>query len=292
MFPAQFEYCPARSVDEALSALSEFGADARVLAGGQSLIPAMRYRLARPAMLVDINPIRELDYLREEDGWLLVGARTRDFAIETSATVAWRYPLVADASRVVADPVVRQSGTLVGSICHNDPAGDWPVVATATRAEVRIRGKAGSRSVSIDDFLVDSFETAVGPGEMAIEVRFPVPPQRTSGAYFKAERKVGDFATASAAVQLTLSPDGTVIDAGVAIGAVGPKAIRVEKAEQMLRGARPTADLIRAAADEAGRVADPVSDNRGSAEYKRELASVLVARALKKTLERLDAGGL
>lgn len=292
MFPAQFTYSRVRSLDEALDALARYGADARVLAGGQSLIPAMRYRLARPGVLVDINPISELEYVREAGGHLAVGAVARDFALETSAMIRERYALIADAGAVVADPVVRQSGTLVGSLCHNDPAGDWPVAALAARAQVVIRGKDGERTLVIDDFIVDSYTTALAQGEIAIEVRFPTPSERTSGAYVKIERKVGDFATACAGVQIALAADGTVADAGVAIGAVGPTALRVPGAESLLRGARPSGDLIRQTMEEAKRAADPVADNRGSAQYKREMAGVLVGRALRKTFERLGVGGL
>ncbi len=291
MFPAQFNYRRMQSVDETLDALARHGADARILAGGQSLIPAMRYRLARPAMLLDINPIVALDYFREDDGHLTVGACTRDFAIETSPLMS-RYALIADASRVVADPVVRQTGTLVGSLCHNDPAGDWPVVAMAARASIVARGKGGERVIPIDEFIVDSYTTALAEGEMAVEARFPKPSDRTSGAFYKIERKVGDFATACAGVQLTLNADGIVTNAGIAIGAVGPKAIRVTEAERLLAGAKPSDGLIRAAMDAAKSVAQPDSDNRGSAEYKREMAGVLVGRALRKTLERLGVGGL
>jgi carbon-monoxide dehydrogenase medium subunit len=290
MFPASFQYLSARSVDETLAALLEHGADARVLAGGQSLIPAMRFRLARPTVLVDINPVGELAYLREESGALLIGAGTRDAAIERSAAVASRYRLVADVAAVVADPVVRQMGTVVGSLCHNDPAGDWSVAALAARAQIVVRGKNGNRTIAIDDFLVDSFTTAVGEGELAIEARFPTPGNRTSGAYRKLERKVGDFATASAAVQLTLAADGTIADAGIAIGAAGPKATRVVEAERMLNGARPGPELLRSAAAAAEKISDPTADTRGDVEFKRAMAGVLVHRALAATLERLNAG--
>jgi aerobic carbon-monoxide dehydrogenase medium subunit len=292
MFPAQFDYRPASSVDAAIEALVRYGDDARVLAGGQSLIPAMRFRLARPAVLVDINPVAELDYLRESDGQLQIGATTRDFLLETSPMLGDRYRLIADTAAVVADPVVRQMGTVVGSLCHNDPAGDWPVTALASRAQVVVRGKDGARTVSIDDFIVDSYTTAVGTGEMAVEARFPTPGARTSGSYQKIERKVGDFATAAAAVQITLAPDGTIADAGIAIGALGPKALRVSAAEKLLKGVMPSKALIAQAMREAENIADPNPDNRGSVEYKRAMAGVLVGRALTQTLERLGVGGL
>ncbi|HEY2473361.1 MAG TPA: xanthine dehydrogenase family protein subunit M [Candidatus Cybelea sp.] len=292
MFPAPFDYYRAKSTDDALEALARFGEDARILAGGQSLIPAMRFRLARPAALVDINAIAEIEYLRESDGALTVGAAARDRALETSAIVGERYALLADVSAVVADPVVRQMGTVVGSLCHNDPAGDWPVAALASRAELSVRGQAGTRRVAIDDFIVDSFTTAIGPGEMAIEVRFPTPGARTSGSFQKIERKVGDFATASAAAQITLAADGTISGAGIAIGAVATKALRVAAAEKLLTGAKPSKELIAQAMREAEKIADPNPDNRGSAEFKKAMAGVLTGRAITAALERLGVGGL
>lgn len=292
MFPAAFSYRPAHSTEEALAALSEHGGDARVLAGGQSLIPAMRFRLARPAVLVDINPIDALDYIREDGGFLRIGARTRDAKLERSELIRTAYAMLADASDVVADPVVRQMGTVLGSLCHNDPAGDWPVAALAARAKVVVRSAKGERTVDIDEFLVDSFATAVQDGEMAIEVRFPVPAQRTSGAYAKIERKVGDFATSAAAVQIALGGDGSIAAAGVAVGAAGPVAQRVPAAEALLKGAKPSRDVVRAASAEASKIADPIADNRGSARYKKEMAGVLVARALSATFERLGVRGL
>jgi carbon-monoxide dehydrogenase medium subunit len=291
LFPARFDYQRVESIDEALAALAEHGGDARILAGGQSLIPAMRFRLARPALLVDINRLDELAYIREDGGFLRIGARTRDSELERWGGLG-RFAMIGDASMVVADPVVRQMGTVVGSLCHNDPAGDWPVVALAGRAEVVVRNAKGERTVPIDEFLVDSFTTAVGDGEFATEVRFPAPADRSAGAYAKIERKVGDFATAAAAVRIDLAADGTVADASIALGAAGPMAMRVEAAERALRGAKPSKAVVAAAADAARGAAQPSEDNRGSVEFKQALAGVLVARALTKTFERLGVGGL
>ena len=288
MIPAAFEYVRAHSPDEALAQLQKHGADARVLAGGQSLIPAMRFRLARPAVLVDINGISSLDYIRVTDGTLSVGAIARDSAVEHSSWIADRkWSLLHDVSRVVADPVVRQTGTIVGSLCHNDPAGDWTAAALAARASVVVRGKSGARTLAIDDFLVDSFTTAVSDGEMALEVRFPVPDDRSAGSYQKVERKVGDFATAAAAVQVSLGADGTLRTAGVALSAAGPCAVRVDEAERLLVGQKPGADLIRAAAAAAAKKSAPQGDLRGSVAYKKNLAGVLVARGLRQAFERL-----
>jgi carbon-monoxide dehydrogenase medium subunit len=287
VIPAAFDYVAARSADEALAQLQKHGADARVLAGGQSLVPAMRFRLARPAVLVDINRIRDLDYVRL-DGGLTIGAIARDTAIERAPWIKEvKWSLLHDVSRVVADPVVRQLATVVGSLCHNDPAGDWTTVALASRAEVVVRGKSGERSVGIDDFLVDSFTTAVADGELAVAVRFPVPGDRTAGSYQKVERKVGDYATAAAAVQVSLAPDGTIEQAGIALSAAGPCALRVAEAEKLLAGEKPTADAIRAAAAAASARSEPQGDLRGSVEFKKHLAGVLVARGLRQALGRL-----
>ena len=288
MIPAAFEYLRAHSPDEAFAHLQKHGPEARVLAGGQSLIPAMRFRLARPAVLVDINSISDLAHLRMDGKALAVGAIARDSAIERASWIGERrWSLIHDVSRVVADPVVRQTGTIVGSLCHNDPAGDWTAAALAARGEVVIRGKSGTRTVAIDDFLVDSFTTAVSDGEMALEARFPVPDDRTAGSYQKVERKVGDFATAAAAVQVSLSEKGTIRSAGVALSAAGACAVRVDEAERLLTGQKPSADLIRAASAAAAKRSEPQADQRGGVEYKKHLAGVLVGRGLRQALERL-----
>jgi carbon-monoxide dehydrogenase medium subunit len=288
VIPAAFDYFRAHSPDEAFAQLQKYGADARVLAGGQSLIPAMRFRLARPAVLVDINDVSSLDYTRISDGMLGIGAIARDSAVERASWIGdRRWSLLHDVSRVVADPVVRQTGTLVGSLCHNDPAGDWTAAALAARASVVVRGKSGARIVPIDEFLVDSFTTAVSEGEIALEAQFPVPDDRSAGSYQKVERKVGDFATAAAAVQVSLNADGTIRTAGVALSAAGPCAVRVDEAERLLVGQRPGAELIRAAAAAAAKKSAPQADLRGSVAYKKNLAGVLVARGLRQAFGRL-----
>jgi carbon-monoxide dehydrogenase medium subunit len=234
-----------------------------------------------------VNAAADLDYVRM-NGALTLGAVARDSAIERAPWIGEiRWSLLHDASRVVADPVVRQMSTVVGSLCHNDPAGDWATVALATRATITIQGKPGTRDVKIDDFLVDSFTTAVADGELALAVTFPKPDERTAGSYQKVERKVGDFATAAAAVQISLSSDGTIREAGVALSAAGPCAVRVDDAERLLAGQKPSADLIRAASDAAFRRSEPQSDLRGSIDYKKHLAGVLVARGLRQALARL-----
>jgi carbon-monoxide dehydrogenase medium subunit len=248
----------------------------------------MRFRLARPAVLVDINSLTDLGHLRISDQVLAIGAIVRDSDIERAPWIGEsRWSLIHDASRVVADPVVRQMGTVVGSLCHNDPAGDWTAVALASRATVVVRGKTGTRRVPIDDFLVDSFATAVGEGEMALGAEFPVPDGRSAGSYQKVERKVGDFATAAAAVQLSLNADGTIRTAGVALSAAGACAVRVDAAERLLAGQKPSAELIRAASNAAWERSAPQADLRGSVAYKKHLAGILVARGLRQALARL-----
>lgn len=288
MIPAAFDYLRASSTDDAFAHLQRLGADARVLAGGQSLIPAMRFRLARPAVLVDINAVDELNYIRMDGPALTMGAIVRDSDVERAPWIGERgWSLIHDVSRVVADPVVRQMGTVVGSLCHNDPSGDWPAVALAARAELVVRGKTGTRTVTIDQFLVDSFTTVVEEGEMALAVRFPVPDDRTAGSYQKVERKVGDYATAAVAVQVSLDVEGAVREVGIALSAAGPCAVRVTEAEALLKGQKPTADLIRAAAEAASKKSDPQADLRGSIDYKKNLAGVLVSRGLRHALARL-----
>jgi len=288
VIPAAFDYLRAHTSDEAFASLQQHGADARVLAGGQSLIPAMRFRLARPAVIVDIQSLKDLAEIRIDGTVLALGAMVRDIDVERAPwSGEQRWSLIRDVTRVVADPVVRQMGTVVGSLCHNDPSGDWTTAALASRATVFVRGKAGTRRVPIDDFLVDSFATAVGEGEIALAVEFPVPGDRSAGSYQKVERKVGDFATAAAAVQVSLNPDGTIGAAGVALSAAGATAVRVEDAERLLAGQKPTADLIKGASDAASKRSAPQADLRGSIEYKKHLAGVLVARGLRQALARL-----
>ena len=287
MFPASFDYVRAHSPDEAVDLLAQHGYDARILAGGQSLIPAMRYRLAQPAVLVDINFMEGMDYITPENGHLRLGATVRDTDLEFSELIRTKYQLMTDVSHVVADPIVRFRGTLVGSLCHNDPSGDWTAAMLAARASMVIQNKDGKRTVNADDFIVDSFTTAVDEGEMAIEVLWPTPNERTGASYQKIERKVGDYATAAAAVQLELNDDNTVKEAGIGITAVSYVPLRVSKGEELLRGQRVTRELVKAVANEASEIADPMSDGRGSAEYKKDVVGVLVARGIMQSLERL-----
>jgi aerobic carbon-monoxide dehydrogenase medium subunit len=287
MFPASFDYVRAHSPEEALSLLQQHGSDARILAGGQSLIPAMRYRLAQPTVLVDINQMQGLNYLTQENGHLHIGALTRDTDIEFSKLIRKHYQLMTDVGMVVADPIVRFRGTLVGSLCHCDPSGDWTAAALAARAKVVIHGRGGKRTVEMDDFVVGSYETAVQEGEMAVEALWPTPNAHTGASYQKIERKVGDYATAAAAVQLEVDANGVVKEAGISITAVSHMPLRVVKGEALLRGQKITKELIRAVAAEASAIADPTSDGRGSAEYKKAVVGTLVARGIMQSLGRV-----
>lgn len=288
MFPSAFEYVRAQSLREAFDALGKHGADARILAGGQSLIPAMRYRLAQPAVLVDINPISELAYLREESGTLKIGALARHSDVEFSKLICDKYALMADTAAVVADPIVRYRGTLAGSIAHNDPAADWCAAAIAARASVVVSSAKANRTIAIDEFLVDSFTTAVQPGEIVTEIQWPLTDGRTSGAYLKIERKVGDYAVAAVAVQVSLDDKGYCRRAGIGLCAVGPTALRATAAEKILNSAPLTDEHIREASEAAAKQCDPVADTRGSVEFKRDLIRVLVGRALNSARDRVQ----
>ena len=288
MIPGQFEYHAPSTLDEALALLAEHGSDARVLAGGQSLIPLMKLRLASPAVLIDLNGVASLSGIEEQDGQLRIGAMTRHSALERSELIGSRYPLIADAAAVIADPLVRNRGTTGGSLAHADPAGDLGSVMTALGAEVVVTGPGGERTLPIDELLLGPFTTTLEEGEILTEVRVPQPAERSGGAYEKLERKVGDFATAAVAVQLTRE-NGSCASIGIGLTAVGPTTIRASEAEDALRGGSLDEDALRAAAVLAAAASDPAADLRGSEEYKRDMVRVLTLRALRRAIER--AGG-
>ncbi len=288
MIPAQFEYAAPTTVPEAVALLQQH-ADAKILSGGQSLIPVLKFRLATPPLLVDINGIPDLDYIREQDGWLRIGALVRESEIDESALVSSKYPLLHDTSRVVADPLVRNMATLAGNLAHADPANDHPATMLAYRAAVVATGPKGSRTLAIDDFFKGLFETALAHDEIITEVRVPAPPAHSGGAYVKMERKVGDFATAGIAVQLNLDASGRVQQVGIGMTNVGVTALRARRSEDALRGQVPDARLIARAGQLAGEDSQPSSDLRGPEEYKRNLVRVLTMRAVDKALERAKA---
>lgn len=287
MLPSRFEYHRPDSLEEALQLLAEHGDEAKVLAGGQSLIPVMKLRLASPAHLVDIGRLG-MDAIAESNGRLTVGALARHRDLERSELLDTRYPVMAAAAPLISDPIVRNLGTIGGSLCHADPAGDWGSVMLALQASVVLRSTGGERELAMSEFLVDTFTTALEPDEILTEVRVPQPSGPTGGAYLKLERKVGDFATVAAATHLSLS-NGTIERAGIALTAVGARNILASDAEASLAGVEPT----EAAFAEAGRLAaeasSPVSDVRGSADYKRHVVDVYVRRGLAHALEMARA---
>jgi aerobic carbon-monoxide dehydrogenase medium subunit len=290
MIPAAFEYHAPSTIDEATALLTKFGEDAKVLSGGQSLIPLMKLRLASPAHLVDINAIPGLSGIREADGFLMIGALTRESDLEESEIVRTRYPLLHDTSKVIADPIVRNLATVGGNLAHGDPANDHPATMLALGAEIVAVGPKGERRMPIATFFTGPFETGLRPDEILVEIRVPVPPARSGGAYLKLERKVGDFATAAVAVQVTLGANGACEQAGIGLTNVGLTPIKATKAEASLKGKALDESAIKQASELAAQAAEPSADLRGSVEYKKDLVRILTARALRKAGERARAG--
>jgi aerobic carbon-monoxide dehydrogenase medium subunit len=286
MIPGKFSYHAPASVPEAIALLGELGEDAKVLAGGQSLIPLMRFRLAQPGHVIDINRIEGLAYVRADGDGLRIGALAREADVEAEPAVARAYPLLADAAAVIADPLVRNLATVCGNIAHADPANDHPAVMLAYRAEVVAEGPSGRRTIPIDDFFVDTFVTALAPDEVLVELHIPAPRPGSGGAYQKLERKVGDYAIAGVAAQIELGSDGRISQAGIALTNVGPMPIRASDAEAALVGRAPDDEALAEAADLAAAATDPVDDLRGPAEYKRAVTRTLTARALRAALAR------
>ncbi len=284
MYPPAFEYAAPASLDEALDRLAEIGDEGRVLAGGQSLIPMMKLRLAAPGYLVDINGISELAYIREVNGHLAIGALTRHADVVRSEVITRRSATMASAAPWVADPLVRNRGTVCGSVAHCDPEGDWNSVMLALGAEVVARSREGERSIPISEFVVDFFTNALRPGEMVTELRVPADDAASGGAYLKLERKIGDYATVGVAAHLRLDGEGKIARAGLALTSVGPINLKVTEAETMMQGQDPGDELFAEAADIAARTCDPQSDVRGPAEYKRAVVRTYVRRALSKAL--------
>ena len=289
MFPAAFDYRAPTSLDEALAILAERGDEAKVMAGGQSLIPLLKLRFSRPELVVDIARIPALNTIKKDDGHVAIGALARHVDVEQSKELAGSAPMMVEAARWIADPLVRNRGTLVGSICHADPAGDWGSVILAMHADVVARSRSGDRVIHASDFFKGPFETALKPDEIVTEVRIPVGKGRGGGAYLKLERKVGDFATVAVAVHLHL--DGNKVEtAGIGMTAVGPTNIRASEAEMALRGKEPTDEVIAEAARLAAAAAEPKDDIRGSAAYKKDVVRVFVQRGLKTAIGRAREG--
>jgi carbon-monoxide dehydrogenase medium subunit len=282
--PAPFEYERATTVDGAIASLERLGPDARVIAGGHSLIPMMKLRLANPQHLIDINDLDELSYIRVEGDEIRIGALTRHRELHESELLARQYPVFRDAEEVIADPVVRNRGTIGGSLCQADAAEDLSAVCSAVKAKVLIRGSKGDRVVGMDEFHLGPFMTAVGAGELLTEVRVPLRPGGGS-AHEKVERRAGDWAIAAASAAVWIE-GGTYADVGLALSAVGPTTIHVMRAEDLLRGQSPSEDLFVQAGDIATDDCMPFPDGRGPVDYKRHLAGVLTKRALRRATAR------
>lgn len=288
MIPGKFDYHAPQTLDEAIALLAS-QSDAKILAGGQSLIPAMRFRLATPGVLVDIGRLRDLSYIEERGDFLAIGALTREHEIEESPLVARSYPLLFDTGKVIADPVVRNQATVGGNLAHADPANDHPATMLAYGAELVARGKQGSRTIGIDDFFVGLFESSLQPGEILTEIRVPKPKSGSGGAYLKLERKVGDYAIAAVAVQLRLV-GGAIESVRVGLTNVNSVPMRAAGAEAVLSGQAPTEARLEAAGRAAAAECDPSADLRGQVDYKRDMVRVLTKRAVKCAVERAGGG--
>jgi aerobic carbon-monoxide dehydrogenase medium subunit len=283
MFPPRFDYLAPRSLDEALDVLGERGDEAKVLAGGQSLIPLLKLRFAAPEVLVDINRVPGQDTIAERDGSLFVGPLVRHHDAEGSTLLAERYPTMAAAAPLISDPLIRNLGTVCGSLAHADPSGDWGSVMIAMGAEVVARSRSGDRTIPVRELFVGPFETTLRPDELLAGVRVPAR-ERSGGTYLKLERKVGDFATAAVAVRVTLDADGRIADAGIGLTAVGPTNLAATEAEEALRGAVPGDEAFAQAGELAARAAAPSGDHRGTADYKRNVVRVFTERGLRESV--------
>lgn len=285
MKPPRFGYVAPRSVDEALAVLGEYGDDAKILAGGQSLVPLLNMRLARPAVIVDINGIRSLAYIRRRGDRLHVGAVTRQRAVEASAVARRWAPLLWEGIRLVGHPQIRTRGTVGGSMAHADPSAELPAVLTALDGEVVARGPAGERTIAAADFFTGYLSTALGPADLLTEVRFTLPPPPAGTAFLEIARRHGDFAIVGAAAVLRRN-DGAVADARLVFTGVGPGPVRASEAERMLSGVPGSARAFADAARAAGERLDPDADIHASAEYRREVAAVMARRALELAWQR------
>jgi carbon-monoxide dehydrogenase medium subunit len=282
--PAPFDYERATSVEDALARLGRLGPEARVIAGGHSLLPMMKLRLASPEHLVDINDLSELDYIAEQDGELRIGAMTRHRALLESELLGERFTIFHDAERVIADPLVRNRGTIGGALCQADPAEDLSAVCAAAHARLVIRGRDGERVLGMDEFHLGPYETAVGDAEMLVEIRLPVR-GGCGSAYEKVERRAGDWAVAAAGAVVWMD-GGTIVDAGVGLSAVGSSTLHATRAEEALRGQRPSEDLFAEAGRLAAEDCSPTADQRGPVDYKRHLANELTRRAVRRAVGR------
>jgi aerobic carbon-monoxide dehydrogenase medium subunit len=290
MIPPSFDYQVPNSLNDAIGMLKKYGSEAKILSGGMSLIPLMKLRLASPAYLIDINRLSGLDHIKEADGFLRIGALVREVDLEKSALIRNKYPLLLDTTLVIADPLVRNRATVGGNLAHGDPANDHPATMLALEAEIVVVGSQGERKIPVTSFFTDLFTTALSSDEILTEIRIAIPPAGSGGAYFKLERKVGDFATAGVAAQLTVRKDDVCERVGIGLTNVGLTPVKAGKAEEALRGKRIDGESIKRAAQLAAEESAPTADLRGSEEYKRDLVRVLTVRALNRALERSRGG--
>ncbi len=288
MIPPSFEYLTPSNISDAVALLQKHGDEAKILAGGHSLIPAMRLRLAEPGYLIDISGIGGLDYIQEEAGQLRIGAMTCEAALEESEIVQSKYPLLLDTAKMIADPSVRNMATVGGNLAHGDPANDHPATMLALRASVVAEGPNGTREIKIDDFFPDFFTTALSEDEILTEIRIPTPPSASGGAYLKIERKVGDYAAAAVACQLNIDSSGSIENIGLGLTNVGSTPIRASSAEELLKGKKPDENMLAEAGRLAAADSEPMEDLRGSAEYKIALVNELTQRAIKLSLQRAE----
>jgi aerobic carbon-monoxide dehydrogenase medium subunit len=291
MVPRKFEYFAPKTLSQATTLLKKYGSDAKLLAGGMSLIPVMKLRLGSPPYIVDLNRIPGLDYVKPASGKLAIGAMTRHHTIETSKVIREKVPMLAETAGWIGDPQVRNMGTIGGSLSHCDPSGDWGAAMIALRASVKLQGPTKVRTLKIDDFLVDTFTSALKPNEILTEISIPIPTPRSGGAYVKLERRSGDFATVAVAVQISIDQKGMCTYAGIGLTALGSKNLRASKAEEALVGKPLNSSSIQGAANAAMEDAQPTADPlRGSAEYKKEMAEVFTRRGLELALKRAKGG--
>ena len=288
MIPPSFEYLAPKTIPDAVALLQKHGDEAKILAGGHSLIPAMRLRLAEPGYLIDISGIGGLDYIQEESGQLRIGAMTCEAALEESEIVQRKFPLLLDTAKMIADPSVRNMATVGGNLAHGDPANDHPATMLALRASVVAEGPNGTREIKIDDFFPDFFTTALSEDEILTEIRIPTPPSASGGAYLKIERKVGDYAAAAVACQLNIDSSGSIENIGLGLTNVGSTPIRASSAEELLKGKKPDENMLAEAGRLAAADSEPMEDLRGSAEYKIALVNELTQRAIKLSLQRAE----
>jgi aerobic carbon-monoxide dehydrogenase medium subunit len=286
VIPPAFTYLRPKTIPEAIALLEQYGDEAKILSGGQSLIPMMKFRLARPGYLIDINRIPGMSYIHEEGGYLKIGGLTRESDLEHSSLIRSKYPIIFDTARVIADPQVRNMATLAGNLAHGDPANDHPATMLALGAQVVAVGPRGDRVLPIESFFVTLFTTDLQHDEIVSEIRIPVPPAGSGGSYQKLERKVGDFATAGVAAQVTVDGGGICQQVGIGLTNVGATPIKAVEAEKSLRGKKLDESAIEQAALLAADEAQPSSDLRGPAEYKRGLVKELTRRALNRAKER------